>query len=73
MAITFDVMPTLIELAGGRIPDGHRLDGVSLVSVLTGNEMTARNPARRTLFGALGAGGLPWAWRLETGGRSPAR
>ncbi|GIT28123.1 MAG: hypothetical protein Ct9H300mP1_01690 [Planctomycetaceae bacterium] len=26
-AITFDVMPTLIELAGGRIPEGHRWMG----------------------------------------------
>ena len=69
IAITLDVMPTLIELAGGRIPDGHRLDGVSLVSVLTGNEMTARNPARRTLFWAFGrrAAVRRGDWKLVVG------
>ena len=54
LATTLDVMPTLIELAGGRLPDGHRLDGVSLVNVLTGNEMNVRKPGRRTLFWAFG-------------------
>ena len=69
IAITLDVMPTLIELAGGRIPDGHRLDGVSLVSVLTGNEMTARNPDLRTLFWAFGrrAAVRRGDWKLVVG------
>ena len=69
LATTLDVMPTLIELAGGRLPDGHRLDGVSLVNVLTGNEMDARKSGRRTLFWAFGqrAAVRRGDWKLVVG------
>jgi len=53
-AITLDVMPTLIELAGARLPEGHRLDGRSLVAVLTGDKTTLRRPRKRTLFWQFG-------------------
>ncbi|WP_278470277.1 sulfatase-like hydrolase/transferase [Gimesia maris] len=32
--ISIDLMPTLLELANAKIPAGHKLDGVSLVSLL---------------------------------------
>ena len=33
-ALSMDLMPTLLELAGTNVPAGHRLDGMSLRSVL---------------------------------------
>ncbi len=33
-AISLDLMPTMLELAGADLPAGHQLDGVSLVPVL---------------------------------------
>ena len=47
-------MPTLIELAGARLPEGHRLDGRSLVAVLTGDKTTLRRARKRTLFWQFG-------------------
>jgi len=44
--ITLDVMPTLLELSGTRVPEGHRLDGVSMVDGLLRGEQ----PQRRQLF-----------------------
>ena len=32
--ISIDVMPTMLELSGAKLPDGHKLDGTSLVPVL---------------------------------------
>ena len=32
--ISIDVMPTMLELTGAKVPDGHKLDGTSLVPVL---------------------------------------
>lgn len=45
--ISLDVMPTLLELGGARLPRRHRLDGVSLVGLLTGR---VEQLAARTLF-----------------------
>ncbi len=42
-----DVMPTLVELAGGTLPAGHALDGVSLVSLLRDG---TRLPPRRVFL-----------------------
>jgi len=68
-AITLDVMPTLIELAGGRLPDGHRLDGTSLVNVLTGDKLIGKQPDHRTLFWAFGkrAAVRRGEWKLVVG------
>jgi len=35
LAISVDLMPTMLELAGASVPDGHRLDGISLCPILT--------------------------------------
>ena len=34
LAISLDLMPTMLALAGASVPDGHKLDGLSLVPVL---------------------------------------
>ena len=49
-AITLDVMPTLVELAGGRVPEGHHLDGRSLVGELVHRP----RKSSRTLFWEFG-------------------
>jgi len=57
---TVDYYPTFMELARGTVPQGHRLDGMSLVPVLTGTgEAKARD-----LFWHLPTYNLPY-------GRSP--
>lgn len=38
LAISLDVMPTLLDAAGVSVPQGHRLDGVSLLPTLTGKQ-----------------------------------
>lgn len=38
-----DVLPTLLELAGAAVPDGHPLDGASLLPVLRGEGELARD------------------------------
>jgi len=45
-AITIDIMPTMLALAGVKTPKSHRLDGVNLLPVLTG----AGKLPQRTLF-----------------------
>jgi arylsulfatase A-like enzyme len=40
--IGMDLMPTMLELAGARVPEGHKLDGVSMVAALLGKRMGAR-------------------------------
>lgn len=43
LAMTLDVMPTLIELADVKLPDDHKLDGVSLAShLLEGQPLAPR-------------------------------
>lgn len=37
-----DLMPTLLEMAGGRAPEGYVMDGVSLLPVLRGRAMAQR-------------------------------
>ena len=73
--ITLDVMPTLIELAGGRLPEGHRLDGRTLVEVLTGDRKSARRPRQRTLFWQFGkrAAVRRDDWKLVVGQLPDAR
>ena len=37
MVISLDLTPTMLDLAGAKVPKGHALDGVSLRSVLLGD------------------------------------
>jgi arylsulfatase A-like enzyme len=46
VALTMDLMPTMLELAGVSVPAGHRLDGTSLAALL----LEARPLPERTLF-----------------------
>ncbi len=45
LAISLDIMPTLLDLAGADVPEDHHLDGVSLRPLLEGQTMP-----ERTLF-----------------------
>ena len=40
---TSDVMPTLVELAGAKLPDGHPIDGVSFAPILSGETNDVRD------------------------------
>jgi len=43
LAISLDLMPTMLDLAGATVPAGHKLDGVSLAALmLTGKPLGAR-------------------------------
>ena len=46
LAISLDLMPTMLELAGAKLPAGHKLDGVSLVPLL----LEAKPLGHRRLF-----------------------
>ena len=46
LAISLDIMPTMLELAGAKVPAGHKLDGVSLASVL----LKGKSLGQRKLF-----------------------
>lgn len=35
---SLDVMPTILEVTGAKVPDGHRLDGVSLIQSVTSRD-----------------------------------
>lgn len=65
--ISVDVMPTLLELGGGKAPDKQPLDGVSLVECLKSG---GKKAPERDLFwhfpGYLGAG--KGAWRTTPAG-----
>ncbi|TVY08819.1 sulfatase-like hydrolase/transferase [Paenibacillus cremeus] len=44
--ISIDIMPTMLDICGAAVPEGHRLDGVSLASCL----LDQTPPRARTLF-----------------------
>ncbi|WP_199269874.1 sulfatase-like hydrolase/transferase [Algibacter sp. L1A34] len=41
---TVDLLPTFLELAGGKLPEGYESDGVSIVEALKGKEMKREKP-----------------------------
>jgi len=44
-----DILPTLVEFAGGKIPDGYEVDGKSLVPFLTGKSKAHRDWIQSTV------------------------
>ena len=65
--ISVDLLPTLLELAGGKAPEKQVLDGVSMVECFTSGGMKA--PTRDLFWhfpGYLGAG--PGEWRTTPAG-----
>jgi arylsulfatase A-like enzyme len=46
MGAVYDLFPTVLELAGGKAPDGHVIDGSSLLTLLGGKA----DPARKEAF-----------------------
>lgn len=44
LGISLDLMPTMLELAGASVPEGHKLDGVSLCPVLLEGKSTTARP-----------------------------
>ncbi len=64
LAISIDLMPTMLALAGASLPEGHKLDGVSLLPVLL-----ERKPlGNRKLFWN-GKAMRDGPWKLIVGGR----
>jgi arylsulfatase A-like enzyme len=63
-----DLYPTLLELAGGKPPEGYALDGVSYLGLLTsgGQSKLDREAIYWHFPGYLGAG--PGAWRTTPAG-----
>ena len=59
--MTLDVMPTLIELAGAKLPTGHKLDGVSFASLLLEGRRLA--PRQRFWGHVSGSGKTSYAMR----------
>jgi arylsulfatase A-like enzyme len=57
--ISLDVFPTAAALAGAKLPDGLKLDGVNIVPYLAGEIKT---PPHERLFWRMG-GGVSWAVR----------
>jgi arylsulfatase A-like enzyme len=66
-AMSMDLMPTMLELAGATLPDGHKLDGVSLVPVL----LRKQSLSPRKLFWKKGRDFAmrdgPWKLLVENG------
>jgi len=65
--MSMDLMPTMLELAGATLPDGHKLDGVSLVPVL----LRKQSLSPRKLFWKKGRDFAmrdgPWKLLVENG------
>jgi len=64
LAISLDLMPTMLELAGAKLPDGHKLDGVSLVPLL----LEGKPLGHRRLFWN-GKAVRDGHWKLVVGGK----
>lgn len=78
-AISLDIMPTMLQLAGAKLPDGHKLDGVSLAPVLFGTgklskrrlfwefhrKAAVRDGAWKLVLGERGLRGKPALFNLD--------
>jgi len=67
MASTLDVFPTIVELAGAKMPTDRTYDGYSMVDLLSGKGKTKRNTMyfyRGTQLRAIRKG--PWKMHLYT-------
>jgi arylsulfatase A len=64
LAITLDVMPTLLDAAGVAVPKGHKLDGTSLLPTLTG---TAKSKSRQLVWN--GKAIRDGQWKLIVNGK----
>jgi arylsulfatase A-like enzyme len=42
LAISLDIMPTIVSLTKANLPQGHQLDGISLIPTLLGDKNTHR-------------------------------
>lgn len=63
-AISLDIMPTMLELAGAKTPPGHKLDGVSLAPLL----LKGKSLGSRKLFWN-GRAMRDGPWKLMISGR----
>ena len=64
LAISLDLMPTMLALAGASVPEGHQLDGVSLLPVL----LEGKSLGNRKLFWN-GKAMRDGAWKLIVDGK----
>jgi len=64
LSISLDLMPTMLELAGAKLPAGHKLDGVSLAPLL----LEGKSLGHRQLFWN-GKAMRDGHWKLVVGGK----
>jgi arylsulfatase A-like enzyme len=64
LAVSLDLMPTLLALAGTRAPEGHRFDGMDLTPVLTRGETI---PGRQLVWN--GRAMRDGVWKLIRSGK----
>jgi len=64
VALTMDLFPTMAALAGARLPDGLKLDGVSLLPLLKGERLPERTLFWRTAQARAARRG-PWKLLIE--------
>jgi arylsulfatase A-like enzyme len=68
LCISLDVMPTMLDLAGVPVPQGHKLDGISLVPVL----LAGQSLGQRQLFWN-GVAMRDGPWKLITKAKGAGR
>ncbi|QGJ72383.1 N-acetylgalactosamine-6-sulfate sulfatase [Planctomycetales bacterium 10988] len=59
-AISIDLMPTILEIAGAKVPEGHQLDGISLKSHLFTKEKLPNRAIYWTTNGKMAMRKGPW-------------
>jgi arylsulfatase A len=50
LTISLDIMPTIMELTNAKLPEGHQLDGISLLPTLFASSETVNQKTPRELF-----------------------